>query len=100
MVAPEETEFSGHWARLPIETRNTISASRFGFVYQVVIKAVPKESTGKGIILVSLPVDAPQGSLISTHGIKGALIQTVRVMMRPEARSRVRRIAKRLGVMK
>jgi len=100
MVPPEHTEFSGHWSRLPIETQKAVLAGRFGFVYQVVIKEVPNTSVGKGISLMSLPVDAPQGYAISKHGIKEALKHTAHAMMSPESCNRVRRIARRLGVRK
>jgi 2-polyprenyl-3-methyl-5-hydroxy-6-metoxy-1,4-benzoquinol methylase len=100
IVPPEDTELSGHWARLPIKTRNVISAGRFGSVYQVVIKAAPKESFGKGLTLLSLPLDAPQRYVVFKHRIRNALMHTVRGMTSPEARYRMSRIASRLGIRK
>ena len=98
IVPPEDTEFAGHWDRLSIETRNAISANRFGFVYQVVIKAVTKESAGKGVTLMSLPVDAQQGYAISKYGVKEAFKNIVRSIMSSEVRYRLRRIARSLGM--
>lgn len=98
VVRPEETELSGHWDRLPIETRNAISVNQFGFVYQVVIKAVTKESAGKEVTLMSLPVDAQEGYAISKYGVKETFKNMVRFILSPEARYRLRRIARSIGV--
>jgi len=98
IVPPKDTEFAGHWDRLPIKTRNAISASRFGFVYQVVIKAVTKESAGKGVTLMSLPVDSQQGYAISKYGVKETFKNMARFILSPEARYRLRRIARSIGV--
>lgn len=58
VVPPEDTEFSGVWAKLPAEVQNALDTNRFGSVYQVVIKAVPENAAGTGLQLSSLPVKA------------------------------------------
>ena len=102
--SPESTEFAERWTRtvcdslagerwkrMPREFRDVLSMNRYGTVYQVVVKAVPNESPGHGISLLSLPVEAPTG-------IRAALKAQVRAFLSAETRLRLRRIAARLGL--
>lgn len=54
--APEQTEFADRWQRLPKAIRDMLAINPFGTVYQVVVKAAPRERVGKGITLASLPL--------------------------------------------
>lgn len=65
--SPEQTEFSRQWRQLPAETRQALAANRFGTIYQVVVKAVPKHAAGKALQLDSLPIPSAQ----PTTGAKG-----------------------------
>lgn len=58
VVPPEDTEFSGQWAKLTAGVQHALGTNRFGSVYQVVIKAVPENMPGAGLQLSSLPVEA------------------------------------------
>ncbi len=89
--SPEHTEFAERWKRMPREFRDVLSMNRYGTVYQVVVKAVPNESPGHGISLLSLPVEAPTG-------IRAALKAQARAYLSAETRLRLRRIAARLGL--
>jgi 2-polyprenyl-3-methyl-5-hydroxy-6-metoxy-1,4-benzoquinol methylase len=53
---PEQTEFARRWHQLPAATKNALAANPFGSVYQVVVKAVPYSTPGKGLKLAALPV--------------------------------------------
>ena len=48
---PEETEFAARWSTLPAHVQMALSASPHAHVYQVVIKAVPRNYVGDAIKL-------------------------------------------------
>ena len=56
---PEQTEFANRWRKLPSKIRQELAWNRFGNVYQIVVRAVPKAAEGKGLRLESLPVPGP-----------------------------------------
>jgi 2-polyprenyl-3-methyl-5-hydroxy-6-metoxy-1,4-benzoquinol methylase len=51
---PTQTEFARQWQRLSEEAKATLSTSKFGTIYQVVVKAVPVGAPGKGIKIAAL----------------------------------------------
>ena len=54
IIPPGETEFSEKWNNLSENVKDILLKNRFGQVYQVVIKAVPKEQEGVAIDLMTL----------------------------------------------
>jgi 2-polyprenyl-3-methyl-5-hydroxy-6-metoxy-1,4-benzoquinol methylase len=94
-VSPDRTEFAERWLRIPRPVRRALSTNRFGTVYQVVVKAVPKESRIQGISLLSLPVKSP---VASSFRIPAALKSVARSILSDAARARLRRIANQLGI--
>ena len=84
VVPPEDTEFSGVWAKLPVEVQNALDTNRFGSVYQVVIKAVPENAAGAGLQLLSLPVKARKETT------SGKLKSIGRSHLSPATRQRIR----------
>jgi 2-polyprenyl-3-methyl-5-hydroxy-6-metoxy-1,4-benzoquinol methylase len=54
--SPEETEFAERWRALPREMRATLSANKFGSVYQVVTKAKLRNETDRFITLSEMAV--------------------------------------------
>ena len=84
VVPPEDTEFSGVWAKLPVEVQNALDTNRFGSVYQVVIKAVPENAAGTGLQLSSLPVKAKKGTT------SGKLKSIGRSYLNPATRQKIR----------
>lgn len=63
---PEHTEFAKIWAKTPQEVRDLLAKNPFGSVYQVVVKAVPKDAAGEAIILMDMQV-APQQLSFTDH---------------------------------
>jgi 2-polyprenyl-3-methyl-5-hydroxy-6-metoxy-1,4-benzoquinol methylase len=58
--SPEQTEFAKQWRQLSANTRQALSCNKFGNVYQVVVKAKPRTSSGKGLQISSQVVPEPQ----------------------------------------
>ena len=58
--APESTEFAEQWERLPRRVRRVLLGYPFGFVYQIVMKAVPVSRPGEPVQLASLPIKRPK----------------------------------------
>jgi len=52
VLPPEQTEFAAAWNNLPQQTRKAIQANPFHQVYQVVLKAVPAETSDPSVILM------------------------------------------------
>lgn len=85
---PETTEFAERWQRLSESLRQELSVNRFGWVYQVVFRAVRKDAPGTAIDLASVEVPGP--SLAQPPAPR----RKRRGLMRSK---RVRRFASRLG---
>jgi 2-polyprenyl-3-methyl-5-hydroxy-6-metoxy-1,4-benzoquinol methylase len=96
--APDQTEFSYHWRKLPSETRQALAWNRFGNVYQVVLRAVPQASPGKGLQLESLPVSEPSAGSFSAHAREGRLLGYFISFLGRNARARISRVLQRLGI--
>lgn len=58
--APEDTEFSMDWFKLPARTRDVLEDSKHAYVYQVVVKSVP---IGRTDIQIHLEAP-PKGALL------------------------------------
>ena len=58
---PENTELADAWATIPASTRIALLKSKFGLVYQVVVKAGPNDGSVKRISLLDLPVERVDG---------------------------------------
>lgn len=63
--APEMTEFTHRWLRLPNDVRSALQRNRFSDVYQVIIRAVPEERSVKKLRLMSMDVIPPERSVSS-----------------------------------
>lgn len=53
---PEHTEFSKRWSKTPQALRDALAQNPFGFVYQVIVKAVPIANDGNPISLMQMMV--------------------------------------------
>ncbi len=51
---PEDTEFARVWGKTPPTARTALLGNRYGFVYQVVVRVVPIQSTTRMISLLEL----------------------------------------------
>lgn len=96
--SPEDTEFAERWASVPEEIRRVLSTNPFGSVYQVVVKAIPVESNGQAISLLSIPVNETAGGLTSITGAKESLKRVARKLLPASVRAALRRIASRMGI--
>lgn len=96
--SPEDTEFAERWASVPEEIRRALSTNPFGSVYQVVVKAIPVESIGQAISLLSIPVNEHTGGLASITGAKESLKRVARKLLPASVRATLRRIASRIGI--
>lgn len=75
ITPPEETEFAGSWAKLPVAVKEVIGSCVHAHVYQVVVKAVPSGYPGKAISLIPplrLHAKASRVTTLKTY-IKNAL---------------------------
>ena len=57
MRFPESTALAEAWERIPISSRVALLKNKFGFVYQVVVKAVPLSEGVRAISLFDVPVE-------------------------------------------
>ncbi len=95
---PEQTEFAKQWRQLSIETRQALSCNKFGTVYQVVVKAVPKSSPGRELNMLSQTVPEPSPNLPGS-GLKGnRIIQFLIFRLSLNTRKRISRLIARLGL--
>jgi 2-polyprenyl-3-methyl-5-hydroxy-6-metoxy-1,4-benzoquinol methylase len=95
---PEQTEFAQRWRQLPSATRQALSANRFGTIYQVVVKAVPKHADGKELRLASLPVPTPLATSFSA-GAKGNRVLAFFIsFLSLSTRRRISGVLERLGI--
>lgn len=71
---PNQTEFAKIWRRLPQSTRDLLEQNRFGNIYQVVVKAVPKSARGKAIDLTTIPLPPPAAEAFSAGAKAGRFL--------------------------
>jgi 2-polyprenyl-3-methyl-5-hydroxy-6-metoxy-1,4-benzoquinol methylase len=57
---PEHTEFAKLWVKTSKELRDVLIKNPYGFVYQVIVKAVPIECEGPSLSLMNMHVTAHQ----------------------------------------
>ncbi|HEX7888492.1 MAG TPA: class I SAM-dependent methyltransferase [Ramlibacter sp.] len=96
--SPEQTEFSRQWSQLPAETRQALAANRFGTIYQVVVKAVPRHAEGKGLQLASLPIPSPLAMTFSERAQGNPVLRFLVSLLGPRTRQRISRGLERLGI--
>ncbi len=93
---PEQTEFARRWHQLPNTTRQALSENRFGFVYQVVVKAVPKTAAGKGLKLVSMVV--PDVAVQTSSALGNRLMHYLLSFLSLNTRQRIAQVLVRMGL--
>lgn len=94
---PEQTEFAQRWRSLSAETRRALSSSKFGTIYQVVVKAVPESAPGKGLKLASLPLPPATAGSYSI-GARGSRIRGfILSFLSLKSRDRLARLLERIG---
>jgi 2-polyprenyl-3-methyl-5-hydroxy-6-metoxy-1,4-benzoquinol methylase len=93
---PEQTEFARRWRQLPAVTRLALAANPFGTVYQVVVKAVPTTTPGKGLNLPSLVVSG--AAVVSSEPIIVRLRQYLLSYLNLDTRKRISDALVRLGL--
>ncbi|MEJ1365050.1 MAG: class I SAM-dependent methyltransferase [Candidatus Sedimenticola sp. (ex Thyasira tokunagai)] len=95
---PEQTEFAKQWRQLSVDTRQALSCNKFGNVYQVVVKAVPKSSSGRELHILSQAVPEPSRDL-SESGVKGnRIIKFLISYLSLNTRKRISHLIARLGI--
>ncbi len=95
---PKQTEFAKQWRQLSVETRQALGCNKFGTVYQVVVKAVPKSSPGRELNMLSQTVPEPSPNLPGS-GVKGSrIIQFLISRLSLNSRKRISRLIARLGL--
>lgn len=96
--APEQTEFAHFWHKLPAATRLALSRSRFGNIYQVVIRAVPTAASGTALNLDALPVQAPDVSAGDDSCALRNLLRRSGGRLNPALQLRIVRLLRRIGL--
>ena len=64
---PAKTELSEQWARVPKRSQKNFLSGKFSHVYQVVLRAVPSESSGQALKLTALPIPGLERLSITNH---------------------------------
>lgn len=100
--APELTEFAQDWASAPDELKRSLEQSPYGRIYQVVIKAVPKSATSRGLKLTSMVVPQtgpllPPGSPLGMR-LRIGIKLLGRRFLTQRTRARLSEVLLRLGV--
>ncbi len=96
---PEQTEFSDVWRRLPASTQQALRTSnKFGNVYQVVIKAVPKSASGQEIQLASTVIPLPQASFFDGEGKGSRALRFLVSFLSLRTRQRISHAIRRIGI--
>lgn len=95
---PEQTEFAQRWRQLPLPTRKALESSRFGTVYQVVVKAVPNSAPGNGLQLALLPIPLPIASSFSAGAKGNRVLGFLISFLSLRTRQRISHALERLGI--
>lgn len=98
MKSPEQTEFARHWRRLPKETQELLKANRFGNVYQVVVRAVPRETPGEGLMLLDLATRDAAGVGAGIGPRRSLVVQWVVSRLSLGTRERIGRLLDRVAI--
>jgi 2-polyprenyl-3-methyl-5-hydroxy-6-metoxy-1,4-benzoquinol methylase len=98
LKAPEQTEFADSWRRLPSDTRQALAWNRFGNVYQVVLKAVPRAAAGEGLQLELQPVAAPVADGFVVRALNNRILVYLASFLGRSTRDRISRLLQRLGI--
>lgn len=96
--APEQTEFARRWRQLSSNARQALATNPFGTVYQVVLKAVPKNAPGKGLQLATQPVSSPIASFFSSGAKGNPVLGYLLSFLSLRTRQRVSKGFERLGI--
>jgi 2-polyprenyl-3-methyl-5-hydroxy-6-metoxy-1,4-benzoquinol methylase len=95
---PEQTEFAQRWRQLSSSTRQALASNRFGTIYQVVVKAVPKHAYGKELQLASLPVPLPLATSFSAGARGNRVLGLLISFLSLSTRRRISGVLERLGI--
>jgi 2-polyprenyl-3-methyl-5-hydroxy-6-metoxy-1,4-benzoquinol methylase len=96
--APEQTEFAQRWRQLSSPVRQALASNKFGTVYQVVVKAVPKHAEGRALRLASLEVPSPLPTSFSAGAKGNRLLGFLISFMSLTTRRRISGLLERLGI--
>lgn len=95
---PEQTEFAQSWRQLPVATRKALEINPFGFIYQVIIKAVPRSAPGKALRLTALSIPAPSDNAYSLGARGKPLVGFLLSFVSLKNRDRIARTLQRIGL--
>jgi len=96
--SPEQTEFAQRWRQLSSQVKQALATNRYGTIYQVVVKAVPKHAQGKALQLASLPVPSPLPTSFSAGAKGNRLLGFLISFMSLTTRRRISGLLERLGI--
>jgi 2-polyprenyl-3-methyl-5-hydroxy-6-metoxy-1,4-benzoquinol methylase len=96
--SPEQTEFAQRWRQLSSQVKQALSSNKFGTIYQVVVKAVPKYAEGKGLQLASLHVPSPLPTSFSAGAKGNRLLGFLISFLSLTTRRRISGLLERLGI--
>lgn len=90
VIPPERTEFAGFWRHVTEELKQHLAHNRFGSVYQVVVKAQPDSSPGRGLELLSLAVPDPSSAIYAPLTYRTKAINLIKRAILPHMSQRIR----------
>lgn len=95
---PEQTEFAKLWRTLPALQRTALESNRFGSIYQVVVRLVPRTAPGKGLRLESIPMPDAESPTLSTGARSSRILGFLLSFLSLETRARLSEVVQRLGI--
>ena len=95
---PEQTEFASRWRQLPSATKQALSSSKFGTIYQVVVKAIPHFAPGESLQLESLPIPTPTIESFSTGARGSRVLGFILSFISLRTRKKIARTLERIGI--
>lgn len=98
VLSPEQTEFANFWRNLPASSRAALAHSRFGNVYQVVIRAVPQGAGAAALQLENLAVPKPAADPLGDRSAFRRKLRYVGSYLDPSLQTWIVRLLRRLRV--
>lgn len=95
---PKQTELRHQWAGVPEESRHAFLSGEFSHVYQVVIKAVPLESSGQAIDLTSSSIPNLEKLSITNHMRNTKIGGYLASFIKPETRGKITVFFRKFGL--
>jgi 2-polyprenyl-3-methyl-5-hydroxy-6-metoxy-1,4-benzoquinol methylase len=100
--SPDQTEFHERWSRLSHVLKKNILKSPYACIYQIVLKAVPKDVQGIALTLTKVPIpkpsNIPMGILNETYYLTGFFRNVIRKSLSLNQKIKLMSLLKKWGL--